>query len=100
MAARKGKDEFSCMIRGCPTRSGEQISLFTIPRDPSRAELWLKAANREDLLSKHVNEWHTYCRICIIFLNRDVLGPRRGLEGFYLRHFTNKGLSSFEFPNF
>uniref|UniRef100_A0A6P7FAU0 52 kDa repressor of the inhibitor of the protein kinase-like n=1 Tax=Diabrotica virgifera virgifera TaxID=50390 RepID=A0A6P7FAU0_DIAVI len=62
MAARKGG--ISCVVRGCQTRSGEQISLFSIPRDRSRAELWLKAAIREDLLSKDVNELHKNYRMC------------------------------------
>ncbi|CAG9827175.1 unnamed protein product, partial [Diabrotica balteata] len=61
MAARKGG--FYCVVRGCPSKTGEGISLFSIPTDRSRAELWLKAANRYDLLSKGA-ELHTNYRIC------------------------------------
>uniref|UniRef100_A0A6P7FZS5 Uncharacterized protein LOC114335953 isoform X7 n=1 Tax=Diabrotica virgifera virgifera TaxID=50390 RepID=A0A6P7FZS5_DIAVI len=54
----------SCVVRGCKVRSGEGISLFSIPRDRSRAEVWLKAAIREDLLSKDINALHKNSRMC------------------------------------
>ncbi|XP_072395016.1 uncharacterized protein [Diabrotica undecimpunctata] len=61
MAAPKGG--FYCVVHGCPSKTGEGISLFSIPTDRSRAELWLKAANRYDLLSKHV-KLHTNYKMC------------------------------------
>ncbi|CAH0555171.1 unnamed protein product [Brassicogethes aeneus] len=58
------KGEFLCICRGCSSKTGKGTSLFTIPKDFIRAEVWLKAANREDLLEKSVEELHKNYRLC------------------------------------
>ncbi|KAJ8910496.1 hypothetical protein NQ315_012343 [Exocentrus adspersus] len=54
----------SCICRWCPSKTGHGISLFTLPRDPTRLRLWLQACNREDLLGKDANTLHKCYRIC------------------------------------
>ncbi|CAH1154959.1 unnamed protein product [Phaedon cochleariae] len=53
-----------CVVRGCSSRTGGDTSLFSFPKDPVRAECWLRKCNREDLLDKSVDALHRNFKVC------------------------------------
>ncbi|KAL1487865.1 hypothetical protein ABEB36_015515 [Hypothenemus hampei] len=51
-----------CVFQSCTSNreNSHEISSFRIPKDPQRAELWLKVCERLDLLDKDLEKMHQY----------------------------------------
>lgn len=65
-----------CAFRSCHSRSGHGISMFSFPKDPEQAKLWLKTCYRSDLLSQAMTLHKSSYRLCEVHFEEKYISKR------------------------